>query len=518
MPFHFRTLGAGLRLAPRTRRLFLGLVGGTSSALVATFLAKEAEHAESSGMPAGSGSVLLKRWLKENGVSVEGSETVGKVYSGPIVHSNKFGPVEILEEGVVGVSEDGKILFVFDESEAKKKLASLKLGSELNVCRLGKRFLIPGFVDGHAHAPQHTFTGTGLDLPLLQWLMTYTFPAEAKFKDPDYAKTMYRKAVMSHLKNGSTTVSYFATIHLEASKELANIVEELGQRAYVGKVNMDRNSPDYYCETTKGSLRDTMSFVQFIHAMNNPLVTAVITPRFVPSCTPDLMRGLGIISRSFGLPVQSHMSESIAEVKWVADLHPDCKNYGSVYDKYDLFHENTYMAHCIHCGSSERDLVLRNGVGIVHCPLSNFSIASGLCNVREWVEEGHIVGLGTDVSGGYSPSILTAIRHGRIASIEVARKNGFEGENAIKKALTFDELFFLATLGGAQVLGLDDKIGNFQVGKEFDALVVDAYREGGPICDYENENETTRTRFEKFLTLGDDRNITEVYVKGKQCI
>ena len=148
-----------------------------------------------------------------------------------------------------------------------------------------------------------------------------------------------------------------------------------------------------------------------------PLITPVITPRFVPSCTPTLMRGLASIADEHQLPLQSHLSENLAECEWVRSLHPDCESYSDVYDKHGLYTPRSYMAHCVHCARAERDLVLRKGVGIVHCPNSNFTLASGVCNVREWLEEGHKVGLGTDVAGGYSPCILNAIRMARVASV-----------------------------------------------------------------------------------------------------
>jgi guanine deaminase len=515
MMFLSRVIAVGKHSASARKLAVFSI--GTGLAGLASFYGGKEDVAEAK-------SASLLEWLKEVGVNRSyfegGKNPLKKIYYGPVLHSLKFGEVTKVEKALLGVDDQGKIAFFLDTDAADVpfdlSLVENEVQDDITVVSLGRRFLIPGFVDGHAHAPQHAFTGTGLDLPLLQWLMKYTFPAESKFADVDHAREVYTKAVRSHLKNGSTTVSYFATIHVEASKELARIVEEMGQRAYVGKVNMDRNSPDFYIEGTQESLQGTLEFVEFIKSMNNPLVTPVITPRFVPSCTGALMHGLGLIARGFDLPIQSHMSEMVPECEWVHSLHPDCVNYSAVYDKYGLFTEKTYMAHCVHCDSAERNFVLNKGVGIVHCPLSNFSLASGICNVREWVEEGHKVGLGTDVSGGYSPSMLSAIRHARIASIEIARNQGHEGEKVMDKALTFDELFYLATLGGAQVLGLSDKIGNFDVGKEFDALVIDTEIEDGPIHAFKSDS--VRGRFEKFLALGDDRNIVEVHVCGRQCL
>eukprot|EP00937_MAST-01D_sp_MAST-1D-sp2_P006495 g6495.t1 len=251
--------------------------------------------------------------------------------------------------------------------------ASGGVRAAVNVVDLGGRMLMPGLVDGHAHAPQYSIVGTGTDLPLLEWLERYTFPAETRFADTRHARRVYPRAVRRHLHNGSTTVSYFGTIHLQASKVLADAVQRLGQRALVGKVCMDRNSPRSYVEATAQSADDTRRFVDHVlsqgqkrrktarvggpaggpaaRATPSALVEPVVTPRFAPSCSSELMRRLGAISRAHDppLPVQSHLAESKAECEWVDALHPEAANYADVYDRAGLLHERTFMAHCVHC-------------------------------------------------------------------------------------------------------------------------------------------------------------------------
>ena len=443
-----------------------------------------------------------------------------RVFYGPVIHSLALNQLEMMHLGLLGVDAAGCVCFAVDLSDSgltASELEGLRARGGPELVELGVRMLMPGFVDAHAHAPQHAFTGTALDLPLLEWLERYTFPHESKFKDVGHARKIYSRAVRNHLKHGTTTVSYFATIHPAACRVLVEVCREQGQRAYVGKVNMDRNSPDHYVEETQQSLDDTRDFVEHVRSLNDPLITAVITPRFVPSCTPELMRGLAAISDEHQLPLQSHLSENLAECEWVRSLHPDCENYSEVYDTHGLFTSRAYMAHCVHCARPERDLVLQKGVGIVHCPNSNFTLASGICNVREWLNEGHKVGLGTDVAGGYSPSILNAIRMARVASVATTAPivstallclppvldftnprfswrersqgggdlcapcgsgGGAGGEAKHNVTLSYNEIFYLATLGGAHVMNLEAKIGNFEVGKEFDALVVNAAAPG----------------------------------------
>lgn len=383
---------------------------------------------------------------------------------------------------------------------------------------------MPGLIDGHAHAPQYSFIGVGMHLPLLDWLEKYTFPYEAKFEDVNYAKAVYSKAVKRHLFHGTTTCSYFATIHLEACKALTDIIHDLGQRGYVGKVNMDRNCSKALTEDTKTSIQHTRDFVNYVQGKKNPLLTPVITPRFVPSTSSELMHGLSEISREHKpfLPVQSHLSENRAEIDWVKSMHPDCDNYTAVYNEHGLMHDRSYMAHCIWCSQSEREILAKQRTAVIHCPNSNFSLSSGVLNVRRLLNEGIKVGLGTDVSGGYSPSMLDAIRQTVIASKLVSIGHGSDAAgvalDVAHDALTYAEAFHLATVGGAESLGLGDTVGNFVVGKEFDALVVNVYASHSSIDEPHDPIEAADVlqRFQKFLFLGDDRNIETIFVRGRK--
>jgi len=246
-----------------------------------------------------------------------------------------------------------------------------------------------------------------------------------------------------------------------------------------------------------------------------PLVTPVITPRFVPSCTREMLQALGDLSRAQKLPVQSHLSESHGEVAWVQELHPECKNYTDVYRTYGLLHERAYFAHCCHCGTDEQALLKVHEAGVAHCPSSNFMLGSGVLNVRKLLQRGVKVGLGTDVAGGYSTSILDAARQAIIASRCISFNEKDEQDRPYE-ALTIDEVFFLATQGGADVLGLGQAVGNFAPGKYMDAVIVDPKTEDGPLDMFDGEH--LHSAFEKFLFLGDDRNIEQVYVGGKRVL
>ena len=239
------------------------------------------------------------------------------------------------------------------------------------------------------------------------------------------------------------------------------------------------------------------------------------------------------------LAVQSHLSESLNECAWVRELAPEADHYADVYDRAGLLHERSYMAHCVHCCPKERAALRESGAAVIHCPNSNFTLSSGILNVRRMLREGVKVGLGTDVSGGYSCSMLDAIRHAITASKmvsigkgcaatgqavgpekETENENENENENEIGEggkdvALSYAEAFHLATAGGADAVGLGERVGNFSAGKEFDALVVNPAAADSPF-DLPLDGETTLNTFERFLFTGDDRNIERVFVRGRQ--
>jgi len=434
------------------------------------------------------------------------------VFVGNFVHARKNAEavfIQFVEDAVLGVSTDGKIAFV-ENSNNKQNMKVLqetyKFGEE-KIVHLGKRFLIPGLIDTHIHAPQYPNAGTGTDLPLLEWLTKYTFPLERKYSDITFARDVYTKAVNRSLSFGTTTGCYFASIHLEATKVLVDVISKLGQRAFVGKVCMDRNSPEFYIETTQDSLQDTVSFVEHVvHKVKNPLITPVITPRFVPTCTPVLMKGLGELAKKYNIPIQSHISENKSEVLWVKELSPQHNSYSEVYNEYNLLDHKTIMAHGVYLTDDELSLFKKKNSGICHCPVSNFMILSGILDVNRVLKAGVKIGLGTDVSGGCSSSMLEVIRKSIVASNTLT----FADETCIP--LTYKEFFGLATIGGAEVLGLDDKIGNFLPGKCFDALVINPDSKDSPFDTFEMDQFSDV--FQKFIFLGDDRNISAIFVDG----
>ncbi|KAE8633087.1 hypothetical protein XENTR_v10001774 [Xenopus tropicalis] len=404
-------------------------------------------------------------------------DTVQHVFRGTFVHSTQTCPMEVLENHILGVGSTGKILFI-EHAEKEAQLALKWKFDESKIEDLGKNeFFMPGMIDTHIHAPQYSFIGSGMDRPLLQWLEHITFPTEEKFSDLDLASNIYETVVRRTLKNGTTTACYFATIHTDASLVLADIADRYGQRAFIGKVCMDSNTayPEYI-ESTEESIAETQRFVEAMQNMKYDRVKPIITPRFAVSCSERLLCELGRLADSYGLHIQSHISESVAEIQEVLNLFPEYNNYTEVYSKNKLLTNMTVMAHGCYLTDEELHLFRSNGSAISHCPNSNISLCSGHLDVSNVIKQKVKVGLGTDIAGGYSISMLDAIRKAietsKILFMEREKRrkesktihNHLQEENGMlpekecncriknngKKVLSDQEAFRLATLGGSQ--------------------------------------------------------------------
>ncbi len=392
------------------------------------------------------------------------------------------------------VVEEGKVTGIYGELKKEYKDYPLR--------DFTHKMIIPGFVDLHLHAPQYPNRGLGLDKELIPWLETYTFPEESKYKDKDYAKKVYSRLIKELWKVGTTRAVVFSSIHKESTKLLMDMFIESGLGAYIGKVNMDRNTTLNLMENTEKSIVETEEII-LEYRDKSPLVKPIITPRFVPTCTVKLMEGLGELATTYGIPVQSHLSENTSEVKWVGELHPEFSNYASVYNEYKLFGQtNTIMAHCIYNTDEEIKLMANNGVFAAHCPYSNFNLSSGIMAVRKFLDKGVPVGLGSDISGGNSLSISNIMA----ATVQASKIKWLETDKALQP-LSSSEAFFLGTKGGGSFFG---KVGSFEEGYDFDALIVD----DGNLGDIDELS--LEERIQKFIYIGDDRNIIERYVHGKK--
>lgn len=416
-----------------------------------------------------------------------------KILKGNIIYTKNSNLFNIIQNGYIVVIGN-YIHGVYDKLTEKYK--------NIKVEDYGDKLIIPGFVDLHTHASQFAIKGIGYDKELIPWLETYTFPEESKFKDISYATKIYKEFVNELYNEGTTRAVIFATIHTKATDILMNLLEEKGIVSYVGKVNMDRNCPDTLKEDSDESINNTSTWIKNCNEKYK-FVKPIITPRFIPSCTSYLMKKLGDIAVQNSIPVQSHLSENLSEIEWVKTLHPECKSYGDTYNKFNLFGQTkTIMAHCVHLTEEEIDTIEKNKVVIAHCPTSNVNLASGIAPISKLLRKNIQIGLGSDIAGGETLSMFAvmacAIRMSKL------RKVCFGNDET---PLTLQEVFYLATKGGGKFFG---KVGSFEEGYEFDALVIDDDDL------WKVSKGSIDERIERLVYLGDKKNIITRYAAGRK--
>ncbi|MBQ5668742.1 MAG: amidohydrolase family protein [Peptococcaceae bacterium] len=411
----------------------------------------------------------------------------------------------ITRENAYVVCVGGKSKGVF--SELPQQYAALPLKD------YGDCLIVPGMIDLHIHAPQYAFRGMCMDLELMDWLNCYTFPEEAKYMALEYAERAYAIFVNALKASATTRAVVFATRHRPATELLMKLMEESGLASYVGKVNMDREAAEVLVEESAAvSASET---VQWIEAVKEKYTNTkpILTPRFIPCCSDTLMEHLRQIQMAYGLPVQSHLSESPGEIDFVHFLRPDNAFYGEAYNDYDLFGKNednqtdvkTVMAHCVWSTDEEIDLMRKNGVFVAHCPASNMNLSSGIAPIRKYLDLGMNIGLGTDVAGGHSDSIFRAITD----AIQVS-KMYWRYVDQTMKPITFPEAFYMATLGGGAFFGA---VGSFAEGYAFDAVVLDDTALVHP------QELSVSERLERAVYLGlDTHGIRAKYVNGEKII
>lgn len=368
------------------------------------------------------------------------------------------------------------------------------------------RLIIPGMTDLHLHAPQYGYCGTAMDLELLDWLQRYTYPEEACYADLDYARQGYGYFTRDLLHSATTRACMFATLHTDATLELMRQLEAAGLYAYVGKLNMDRNSPDSYREPDAAAgLAETRRWLAACRSEGFARVRPILTPRFTPSVTDEYMRGLGELAAAEGLPAQSHLSENRDEIAWVRALCPDTAFYAETYSRYGLLggERPAVMAHCIYCPDEEAALLKKNGVYIAHCPTSNENVIAGIAPAARFLRGGWRIGLGSDVAGGHTLNLFAVM----VAAVQVSKLRWRYVEQD-EAPLTLAEAFWMATVGGGSFFG---RVGLFEPGYELDAVVLD---------DSALQNQRAFTpveRLERYAYLGDGKPAAK-FVGGRKVL
>ena len=446
-----------------------------------------------------------------------------KVIKASFFHSPEYGCIEFLKQALVFVSSDGIISKVIRQDDENYLELLDKHSKDNHFFDFKDKILLPGFIDLHIHAPQWPQAGLALDDELSYWLNNFTFPLESKYRDLDYAQEVYSDLVKTLLANGTTSAMYFGTIHNEATLELAKICASYGQRGFVGKVVMDDKTmnPDFYRDnSTKEAIENTEKFIIDVQTLAKDVfqgVYPVITPRFVPSCTDNALLELGKLAKKYNCYIQSHCSESDWEHNFVIDRFG--KRDSEVLDQFGLLTDKSIMAHGNFIDSDDADIFKKKKSSVCHCPISNSYFANAVFPVNQLKKQGLNICLGTDISGGFSPSLYDNIKHtvmaSRMLNDGVDNKLDADNRGTNNARVSVFEAFYLATTGGGEALKLP--LGIFKEGYICDFQVIDINSPNNKLPNF-LDNEEDKHLLQKILYLSTSENIREVWVQGKQIL
>ena len=402
--------------------------------------------------------------------------------------------IEYYEDGLLWV-DGGRIRAVGSYADLKAALPD-----EVSLRSYPNHLIVPGFIDAHLHYPQMEMIAAWGER-LLDWLESYTFPAERRFEDADHAAMVARRFIDELLRNGTTTAAVFCTVHPQSVDALFNEARGRAMRLIAGKVLMDRNVPEALRDTADGGIEASRALIERWHGVDR--LGYAVTPRFAPTSTPRQLEGAGRLLAEYpDIHMQTHIAETLREVAWVRELFPRATGYADVYRRFGLLGPRSLLGHGIHLDAAEREMIALHGAAIVHCPTSNLFLGSGLFPLRQARAAGIEVALGTDVGAGTSFSLLRTM------------SEAYKVQQLLGQPLAAEEAWYLATLGGARALHLDNVIGSLQPGREADFLVLDL-----------NATDLLRFRLQYCCTLsemlfvlimlGDDRLVEETWLLGR---
>lgn len=414
------------------------------------------------------------------------------------VSSYKYYP-----DGVLYI-QNGKVVTAGEYASLKNKY------NQATIVDYSGKFIVPGFVDAHVHYPQTEMIAS-YGAQLLTWLNTYTFPTESEFKNPAYDNKSANFFLDQMVNNGTTTALVFATVDPRSVDAFFNVAYQRNMRMISGKVLMDRNAPDYLLDTPDSAYKDSKMLIEKWH--NKGRLKYAVTPRFAPTSTESELAVAGELLKEYpDVYMHTHLAENNQEVEWVHQLFPWARSYLDVYDHYGLVTKHSVFAHSIHIDTADYNVLSKKGSSIAFCPTSNLFLGSGLFNLDEANKYDINVGLGTDVGAGTSFSLLQTMNEAyKVTQMRKAFTNNPDG---VKPLDPFEELY-LATLGGARALSLDNYIGSFATGKEADFVVLNP--QSTPLLKLRESKATTlRDQLFAIEILGDDRTVEHTYIMGKK--
>ncbi|MBC3250372.1 guanine deaminase [Serratia fonticola] len=404
------------------------------------------------------------------------------------------GHLRFIKDGLL-IIRDGRVEWFGDW-----EVGHHQIPDSIRVRDYSGKMIVPGFVDTHIHYPQCEMVGAYGE-QLLDWLNKHTFPAEKRYNDLEYAREMSAFFIKQLLRNGTTTALVFGTVHPESVEALFESARHINMRMIAGKVMMDRNAPDYLLDTAESSYSQTKALIERWH--NNGRLLYAITPRFAPTSSPAQLEMVQRLRQEYpDVYLHTHLSENKDEVAWVKALFPERKSYLDVYHHYGMTGRKSVFAHCVHLEDAEWDCLHQTQSSIAFCPTSNLYLGSGLFNLPNAWRKKVRVGMGTDIGAGTTFNMLQTLNE----AYKIMQLQGYR--------LSAYEAFYLATLGGADALGLADTIGNFNLGKEADFVVLEPTATPLQQLRYDN-SKTLMDKLFVMMTLGDDRSIYRTYVDGR---
>ena len=413
-----------------------------------------------------------------------------EIYHGDIVYSESWEKLRICPDSYILV-EDGFVKGIVSQ-----------LPEDYRSCHItdyGRGLIIPAFSDLHIHAPQYLQRGTGMDLLLSDWLEQYTFPQESRFADPHHAEAVYELLVRDMVKNGTFHASVFGSIHRQSTGILLEKMDRFRMLGYVGKVNMDRNCPDYLRETTEASLQETEVFLH--DYAGGTRVKPILTPRFAPTCTEKLMMGLGHLAKQYHCGMQTHLVESRWEAAEALRLYPGYSCDGEIYERAGLLEYGpSIFAHVIFPSDADTAILRKHHGYAVHCPDATNSVIAGIMPAAALHDQDVNLSIGSDIAAGHHISVYRQIAR----TVQLSKLKEFYEPDG-NRTLTFENAFCMGTKLSGTVF---DRVGSFDTGYRFNALVIDGVEDPGfPL--------TPQKRLERFCYNGDDRNIIARYIDGK---
>ena len=414
--------------------------------------------------------------------------------SDPGPHSNEQA-VEYLDDGLL-IVKDGSV-------EALGKAADLMPGLSENIEQVDLRgkLIVPGFVDCHVHYPQVDIIASYGE-QLLDWLNKYAYPVEQQFSDPAHAQEVAEFFADELLRNGTTTALVFATVHPASVDAIFEAAKKRNMRLIAGKVLMDCNCPDELRDTAESGYKDSKALIEKWHGTGR--LSYAITPRFALTSSEEQLAAAGRLASEYpDVFVHTHLAENTEEVDLIAQQFPSSRSYLDVYDRHDLVRERSVFAHCLYLDDQDRSTMAAKNASIAFCPTSNLFLGSGLFDFQSAHDSNIKIGIGSDVGGGTSLNQLRTL------------SEAYKVLHLQDQSLPAFSAFYLATLGGAEALGLDNKIGNFERGKEADFIVLDS----APASITRRRLASTDDVAEKLfalMMLGDDRAVCATYLAGQQ--